>query len=99
MRTIKTIFTDRTTAHSSRSFRKTKCAAVAIAGMLGVLLSVSDASAFTCARGVYRAGCVSPYGAVGVSRNGVVAVGRYGNVYAYHRGSGCVWRNGQRVCL
>ena len=52
-------------------------------------LGMSEASAFTCARGVYRAGCVSRYGAVGFSRNGAVAVGRYGNVYAYHRGSGC----------
>jgi len=75
-----------------------KHAAVAIAGMLGVMLSVSDASAFTCVRGAFRAGCVSAYGAVGVSRNGVMAVGRYGNVYAYHRGSACFWRNGQRIC-
>jgi hypothetical protein len=28
-----------------------------------------------------------------------MAVGRYGNVYAYHRGSSCVWRNGQRICF
>ena len=75
-----------------------KHAAVAIAGMLGVILSVSDASAFTCVRGAFRAGCVGAYGAVGVSRNGVMAVGRYGNVYAYHRGSACFWRNGQRIC-
>jgi uncharacterized protein YraI len=79
--------------------RNAKYAAAAAVGMLGVLLSVSDASAFTCARGVYRAGCVSRYGAVGVSPNGAVAVGRYGNVYAYHRGSGCFWRNGQRICI
>ena len=78
---------------------KTKIAAVALAGMLGALLSVSDAQALTCARGVYRAGCVSAYGAVGVSRNGAMAVSRYGNVYAYHRGSSCFWRNGQRICL
>jgi hypothetical protein len=77
---------------------KAKYAAAALVGMLGVVLSVSDASAFACARGVYRAGCVSRYGAIGVSPNGAVAVGRYGNVYAYHRGSVCFWRNGQRVC-
>jgi hypothetical protein len=78
---------------------RVKLAAIAMAGMLGALLSVSDAQAFTCVRGVYRAGCVSAYGAVGVSRNGAMAVGRYGNVYAYHRGSSCVWRNGQRICF
>jgi uncharacterized protein YraI len=82
-----------------RPSHKAKIATVAMAGMLGALLSVSDAQAFTCARGVYRAGCVSAYGAVGVSPNGAVAVGRYGNVYAYHRGSSCVWRNGQRICF
>ena len=99
MQIMKTIACHRATALPSRSSRKTKYAAVAIAGMLGVLLSISEASAFTCVRGAYRAGCVSPNGAVGISRNGAVVVGRYGNVYAYHRGSGCFWRNGQRVCL
>jgi hypothetical protein len=79
--------------------RKTKCAAAAVIGMLGMMLSVSDASAFTCARGVYRAGCISSRGAVGFSRNGAVAVGRYGNTYAYRRGSNCVWRNGQQICI
>ena len=82
-----------------RPSHKAKVAAVAIAGMLGALLSVSSAQAFTCVRGVYRAGCVSAYGSVGVGPNGAVAVGRYGNVYAYHRGSSCAWRNGQRFCL
>ena len=79
--------------------RKAKCVAAAIISVLGVMMSVSDASAFTCARGVYRAGCISSRGAVGISRNGAVAVGRYGNVYAYRRGSNCVWRNGQQICI
>ncbi|AWM05579.1 hypothetical protein [Bradyrhizobium symbiodeficiens] len=83
---------------SSVSF-KPKYAAIAIASMLGVVLTVSDASAFTCMRGAYRAGCASRYGAVGIGPNGAMAVGRYGNVYAYRRGSGCFWRNGQRICL
>jgi hypothetical protein len=96
MKTTKMIVTRRAIACPSR---KAKYAAAAVVGMLGVMLSVSDASAFNCVRGVYRAGCVSRYGAVGVGRNGAVAVGRYGNVYAYHRGSGCFWRNGQRICL
>ena len=84
---------------SSISSRKTKYMTAAIVGMLGVMLSVSSASAFTCVRGVYRAGCFSARGAVGIGRNGAVAVGRNGTVYAYHRGSGCFWRNGQRICL
>jgi hypothetical protein len=84
---------------SRRPSHKAKIAAVAMAGMLGGLLSVSDAEALTCARGVYRAGCVSAYGSVGVGPTGAVAVGRYGNVYAYRRGSSCLWRNGQRICL
>jgi hypothetical protein len=79
--------------------RKAKCVAAAVISTLGVMLSASDASAFTCARGVYRAGCISSRGAVGISRNGAVAVGRYGNVYAYRRGSNCVWRNGQQICI
>jgi hypothetical protein len=81
------------------SRRVSAFAAIAVASMLGVLLTASDASAFSCARGVYRAACMSRYGAVGIGPNGAVAVGRYGNVYAYHRGSGCFWRNGQRICL
>jgi uncharacterized protein YraI len=81
------------------STRKAKVATAAVIGMLSVVMSVSDASAFSCVQGVYRAGCVSRYGAVGVGPNGAVAVGRYGNVYAYRRGSGCFWRNGQRICL
>jgi hypothetical protein len=96
MKNLKTILNRGAAALTSR---KTKYAAVAIVGVLGTMLSVSDASAFTCARGAYRAGCISSRGAIGFSRNGAVAVGRYGNVYAYRRGSNCVWRNGQQVCI
>jgi hypothetical protein len=81
------------------SRRVSTLAAVAIASVLGILLTASDASAYSCVRGVYRAACTSRYGTVGVGPNGALAVGRYGNVYAYHRGSGCFWRNGQRICL
>jgi len=42
----------------------------------------ADANAVVCARGVYRAGCVGPRGAVVVHRP--VA--------------GCAWVNGRRVC-
>ncbi|KQP90765.1 hypothetical protein [Methylobacterium sp. Leaf117] len=45
----------------------------------------TEANAFVCARGVYRAGCVGPRGAVGVRRGyygpravGVVRRGYYG---------------------
>jgi len=81
------------------SSRLAKLAVVAGLGLFGTMLNVSDASAYTCVRGVYRAGCVSQYGAIGWGPNGAVAVGRYGNTYAYRRGSGCFWRNGQRICL
>ena len=77
---------------------RTRLAAVALAGLLGVVLSVSDANAFSCARSAFGAGCAGYRGAVGVNRNGAVAVGRYGNVYAYRRGSACYWRNNQRIC-
>lgn len=84
---------------SFRPSRIARYAAVAAIGLLGAVLGVSDASALTCVRGVYRAGCISQYGAIGFGPNGAVAVGRYGNTYAYRRGSGCFWRNGQRFCM
>jgi hypothetical protein len=73
------------------------CAALAIAGLVS-LFGASDAQAFSCARSGFGAGCVGPRGAVGFNRNGAVAVGRYGNVYAYRRGSACYWHNNQRIC-
>ena len=79
--------------------RKTRYAIAIAVSMLGVTLSVSEASAYSCVRGVYRAGCISSRGAIAVGPRGAVAVGRYGNVYSYQRGSGCFWRNGQRVCI
>jgi hypothetical protein len=77
---------------------RAKLAAVALAGLLGTVVSVSDANAFSCARSAFAAGCAGYRGAVGFNRNGAVAVGRYGNVYAYHRGSACFWHNKQRIC-
>jgi hypothetical protein len=77
---------------------RAKLAVVAFAGLLGAVLSVSDANAFSCAKSAFGAGCIGPRGAVGVNRNGAVVVGRYGNVYAYHRGSACFWHNNQRIC-
>jgi hypothetical protein len=72
-------------------------AGLAILGLVGVF-SPPEAQAFSCAQSPVGTGCVSQRGAVGFNRNGVVAVGRYGNVYAYHRGSTCYWRNGHRIC-
>jgi hypothetical protein len=43
--------------------RKTLIALLAVASLAG---SVGAADAYVCARGVYRAGCVGPRGAVGV---------------------------------
>jgi hypothetical protein len=77
---------------------RARLAAVALAGLLSVVLSVSDANAFSCARSAFGAGCAGYRGAVGVNRNGAMVVGRYGNVYAYHRGSACLWHNNQRIC-
>jgi hypothetical protein len=81
-----------------KTMTRAKIAAVALAGLFGAMLSVSDANAFSCGRSAFGAGCMGPRGAVGFNRHGAVAVGRYGNVYAYHRGSACYWRNGQRIC-
>src|ERR1700723_846671 len=75
---------------------RAKLAAVALVTMLGSALSVSDANAFSCARSAFGAGCIGPRGAAGINRNGAVFVGRYGNTYAYHRGSVCYWHNSQR---
>jgi hypothetical protein len=57
--------------------------ASALAIGIVLILSLPDnASAIVCARGVYRAGCVGPHGAVGVRRYGY-GYHRYG--YGYHR--------------
>ena len=60
---------------------------------LGLLAgTVAEANAVVCARGVYRAGCAGPHGAVVTHRG-------YG--YGYHRpvyGAHCYWRAGVRVC-
>ena len=57
--------------------------------LLGVTLimlaaSVPRAEAVVCARGIYRAGCVGPRGAVAVRRP------------IHHHG--CYWRAGVRIC-
>ena len=76
------------------------------AALLGefVALTATEAGAVVCARGVYRAGCAGPNGAVvghrgyygGVYRGGVYRGGVYrGGVYrggVYHRGGVGVYR-------
>jgi hypothetical protein len=61
-----------------------------------MLASVSDAHAVVCARGVYRAGCAGPNGAVVARRPPVVVAPRRPVVVAPARH--CYWRNGVRVC-
>ena len=36
--------------------------------MIALLVSITDANAVVCAKGVYRAGCAGPNGAVAVRR-------------------------------
>ena len=60
-------------------------------GLTALTLSatVPEADAIVCARGVYRAGCVGPGGAVVVRRP-------YYGGGGYHHG--CFWRAGVRIC-
>jgi hypothetical protein len=54
--------------------------------VLGLLtVQISEANAFVCAAGAYRAGCVGPRGAVGVHRG--YGYG-YRPGYGYHGGYG-----------
>ena len=66
---------------------------------LGLLAgTVAEANAVVCARGVYRAGCAGPNGAVvrhhpyGYGYHGGAVVAR--PAYGAH----CYWRAGVRVC-
>jgi hypothetical protein len=43
-------------------------AAVIIVSAASIAASITEANAVVCARGVYRAGCAGPRGAVGVRR-------------------------------
>jgi hypothetical protein len=53
-------------------------------GLVAIIFSASipKADAAVCARGVYRAGCVGPRGAVGVRRS---YYNRYRGSYRYYR--------------
>jgi hypothetical protein len=65
-------------------FRMTITAVAAVLVLLGVFISfVPEADAVVCARGVYRAGCAGPNGAVVAHRPAA---------------AGCAWVNGRRIC-
>ena len=55
--------------------RKFMFAAALVGGLIG--FGASEADAFVCASGPYRAGCIGPGGAIGVRR----PYGYYGGVY------------------
>lgn len=72
--------------------------------------AIPTAQAVECARGVVRAGCVGPNGAVvagprgaaaatrSAVRPGTTATGARGNTATKAVQSGCAFVNGQRVC-
>ena len=70
---------------------KTVVSALLALGLIGA--SVAEANAAVCARGVYRAGCAGPHGAVVTHRP-----------YGYHGaavvrpGVHCYYRYGRRIC-
>jgi hypothetical protein len=65
---------------------------------LGLLAgTVAEANAVVCARGVYRAGCAGPHGAVVTHRG----YGYHGGAAVVARpayGAHCYYRAGVRVC-
>lgn len=77
---------------------KTPLAIITLA--FSALFAVTDAQAVVCARGVYRAGCAGPNGAV-VARRPVYGPARPVVVTpapVYRHGCRWVWINGRRVC-
>ena len=66
-------------------------AAAALITMGAAIASITEANAVVCARGVYRAGCAGPHGAVGVRRapyyapRGAVVVRRPYGARVYRR--------------
>lgn len=84
----------------------TVCIAMPAALLVGGL---APAQAIQCARGVYRAGCVGPGGAVVAGPRGVMGTanqvrpgtrvtGPRGNTATKAIASGCAFVNGQTVC-
>ena len=68
---------------------KTIASALLVAGLL--IGTVAEANAVTCARGVYRAGCVGPHGAVATTRPAYGAA-------VVRPAPHCYYRAGVRVC-
>lgn len=69
--------------------------------MFLIVASVSDAYAVVCARGVYRAGCAGPNGAVVARRPPPVVVARppvARRPVVVVPANRCRWVNGIRVC-
>ncbi len=65
---------------------------------LGLLAgTVAEANAVVCARGVYRAGCAGPHGAV-VTHRGYGYRGGAAVVARPAYGAHCYYRAGVRVC-
>jgi hypothetical protein len=73
-----------------------KYASLAFVALFVLMASAPEASAVVCARGVYRAGCAGPHGAV-VAQRPVAPVVRPGVGAAVVR-PGCAWVNGRHVC-
>ena len=87
-----------------------KSAFIGIAMAAALLVGLpAPAKAIQCAKGVYRAGCVGPGGAVVAGPRGVVGttnqvrpgtrvIGPRGNTATKAIAPGCAFVNGQRVC-
>lgn len=75
-----------------------------------LLFSISAAHAVTCAKGVYRAGCAGPNGAVVTNRPAppravvvapprpVVVAPPRGGAAVVRPAPNCAWVNGRKVC-
>ncbi len=62
--------------------------ALIVMSAASIAASITEANAVVCARGVYRAGCAGPHGAVGVRRapaHGAVVVRRPHSTTVYRR--------------
>ena len=70
-----------------------------ILGLTFILIMATPANAVVCAKGVYRAGCVGPHGAVTTHRP-VAVVHPYGTVVrpGVRVAPVCRYVNGVRVC-
>jgi hypothetical protein len=73
-----------------------------ILGTLFLLfISISEAQAIACAKGVYRAGCVTQNGAVVATRpapKAVVVAPPRGGAVVVKPAPNCAWVNGRKVC-